>query len=132
MPCRSDYMEPNAAEIASKEVCNHLVYVLSALHQVVPQTVARGSTAYYGDVENADSNAALLCDTIQKMTKVEQDAIVYNGRDEHARRVASWWEQHQNADIKREKAEAAAALKQQLREAAMAKLSPEELEALKD
>ena len=132
MPCRSDYLEVNAEETFSKEVCGHLVYVFSMLHKPVPQNVARGATNYYGDLAGLDANTALLCSTIQGMSKAEQDLIVYNGRDDHARRLACWWEAHQSADLKREKAEAAELAKQQLRASAVAKLTPEELESLKD
>lgn len=132
MPCRSDYMEPRADEILSKDVCGYLVYVFASLNLPCTPQIAHGANDYYGDLPNLHNNTALLCKTIGELTEEQLETIVYDPRNRTARRLATWWENHQEADRKREKAEQAEIKRQQLRASALAKLTPEEAEALKD
>ena len=123
MPCRSDHMEPRGREIESKDVANHLVYLLTELKRPVSQAIKDAAESYYGNSEKCDEFTALLCGTIQEDGKIhEMHAIVYNGRKKKARSLADWWDCHQEHDAKREAEEA----KQAEYEAEVAALTPKQ------
>ena len=126
MGCRSDYMEATAQEVESKHVCTLLVYVLEALGKEVPVAIVKGATEYYGDTAALDANTALLCGTINGFTKKEQDRILYNGKSPAARKLADWWENHQEVDRKRLAQEAQDKKNKRLKAKALAKLTPAE------
>lgn len=105
MPCRSDYMEPNAREQESKLVCQLLAYVLMAKKTPVPKKIRDGATEYYGDPNRLDEYTDQLCTLCKEMTEAEKDSIMYNGRNANARRLADWWERHQEVDRKRSEEE---------------------------
>lgn len=106
MPCRSDYMEPNAREQESKLVCSLLKYLFHAMGETVPPRIVKAAEEMYGDVAHLDQDTAMLCSLCQEMTDEQQATYIYNGRKAEARRLADWWEHHQEADRKREKADA--------------------------
>lgn len=131
MGCRSDYMEATAQEVESKLVCQLLRYTLEALGAVVPPAVKKGANEYYGDTAALDANTAFLCNTIRGLSSDEQDRILYNGRNAEARKLADWWENHQEVDRKRLADEAREKKNKKLRASAVAKLTPAERKALK-
>ncbi len=126
MPCRSDYLEANERELESRRVCQHLRYLLKALGKNVPAAIAKAADEYYGDVENLDKNTALLC----KMCQEVDDKHIYNGRDPEARKLADWWDDHQERDRKRLAQEEADKHKAALRATALSKLTKAERDAL--
>jgi hypothetical protein len=65
------------------------------------------------------------------MTEDQLNTIVYNGRDATSRDLADWWDEHEEADRKREAKEQEQARQRALAESAMQKISREELAALK-
>lgn len=132
MGCRSDYMEATAQEAESKYVCTLLVYVLEAQGKEVPVEIVKGANEYYGDVQALDANTALLCGTIRGFTKKEQDRILYDGKNPAARKLADWWENHQEVDRQREAEEAKEKKNKKLANKAKAKLTPAELKALRE
>ena len=130
MPCRSDYMEPNPQERESKAVAQHLVYMLGALGNDIPEYVQEASRDYYGGVKNLDNMTSLLCNTIRALSPNDLETIVFDGRVSESRALADWWEYHQKADAKRKEYEQTQAQKTKLKKSGLAKLTKQEREAL--
>lgn len=123
MPCRSDYMEPQGKEIASKEVAIHLVYLLSALNERVPLTILNTSTSAYGNPDFLEPMVQTLCGLLRGLSELQLDTIVYDGRKAEARELAAWWYEHKEADAVREAREQAEAKVESLKKSGLAKLS---------
>lgn len=103
MPCRSDYMEQTNSEKRFQETAQLLVWAMEQL-DLVPPAKYRAATSYYstnvGQVED-------LCKFLRTLKQTPAfDRIVYNARDPMSRRLATWWEEHEAEDQKRERAEA--------------------------
>jgi hypothetical protein len=107
MPCDSSYMEPNQKERNSKEICEHLVYMVS---QVVPNQywipledwIKRGAKEYYGVPDRIDDLTRILCNWCKLLeTDGRWNDIIYDGRNPKARRLADWWDEHKEADKER-------------------------------
>jgi hypothetical protein len=130
MGCQSDYMEPHAQEIESQEVAKHLVYLSKSIGFPIPPYVVKAANDIYGSVENLDSMTAQLCSTIKTMYDSQKTTFLYNGRKSEARKLAEWWENHQQADIARQKEEAEKLEKARLIKSALTKLTPSEILAL--
>ncbi len=130
MPCRSDYLEPNAREIESQRVAKLLSYAFHALSMRVPVRVEAASADIYGNRDLCDAFTIQLCGLCKAMTEAEQTRIIYNAKSKDARALADWWEEHQAADAKREAEERAEAKRAKIAAAALAKLSTTEREAL--
>lgn len=129
MGCRSDYMEPNERESESVLVCQLTKYLFTALGVVVPPHVM-SSDYYYGSLATLDTDTAVLCSTIQELNKEQLDRIVYDGHNADARKLAAWWDQHQEADRKREEKEKEEKARNKTIERALKKLTLAEREAL--
>lgn len=130
MGCRSDYMEPTARENESILVCGLIKYLFGEINKPIPSHVEEAAKAVYGKVETLDADTALLCDTLQNLPKKVAQTVVYDGSKKNARRLADWWEAHQEADRKREAAKKELAKRKKLAAAAKKKLSPAERNAL--
>ena len=102
MPCRSDYMEPNQRERRLQETAQLLGYVLVETGQDVPGRVADAANNAYCTTDLVPD----LCAAIRAMDAATLERVVYNARDRRARRLADWWEEHEEADRQRELAEA--------------------------
>ena len=103
MPCRSDYMEPTAREAESKAVAEHIVYLFTELDMAkkIPTAVIDAARDTYGNKEKCDEFTALLCSTIQEHPASEIHDVIYDGTKKKSRRLADWWEHHQEVDAKR-------------------------------
>lgn len=132
MPCDSSYMERSGREKALHRTAQLYVYVLKLLGKPVPERVQHGAKDYYGhDKQGKEVDCvADLCKTINEMSPESRDKIIYNARDKMARKLADWWEEHQEADRQREARVRAKAAKRKLKNSALSKLTPEEREAL--
>ena len=128
MPCRSDYMEPNGKERLLQETAQLLVYVRMNTNSGVKVSNKLKSSAR--DIYCHQDYVPELCDAIRSLTEEEQARIVYDGRNPDARRLADWWDKHQEADRKRLEEEYRQRQRDELRKQALAKLTPEEVEAL--
>jgi len=104
MPCRSDYLESTQREKESKRVATLLVYLFTELNQTaqITKELSDAVDNYYGEESKLDEWTALLCSTLRNLSQKEEDAIVYNARDKKSRKLATWWENHQAWDKKRE------------------------------
>ena len=59
------------------------------------------------------------------------EAVVYDGRNPEARKLADWWDHHQTADAEREAEEVHRRNNEVLLAQALSKLTPEEIAALR-
>lgn len=131
MGCRSDYLEATKSESHSKEVAEHLVYVLTHLKKEVPDYVTKAASNYYGDVNKLNTMVVELCDILTHMKDKTRNEIVYNAKDKQSRALADWWETHQEADRKRLEKEKEDVKTQKQLEAIKKKLTPSEIKLLK-
>jgi hypothetical protein len=101
MPCDGSYMNPSVRETESLLICKRIIFLFKKLNFPIPKKIVESSESLYGDLKNLDKNVALLCLVISNMTKEQVDSILYNARSKESRDLANWWEEHQEADIKR-------------------------------
>lgn len=131
MGCRSDYLEATQSENHSKEVAQHLVYVLTHLKKEVPDYVTKAANNYYGDTNKLHTMVVELCDILTHMKDKTLNEIVYNAKDKQSRALADWWETHQEADRKRIEKEKADVKTQKKLDEIKKKLTPAEIKMIK-
>ena len=132
MPCRSDYLEPNAREKESAEIMKIISWLFPKLGKKTPLFVHQNVNSRYGLPGECDNLTKLLCSTIREMTEDQLDKFVYNGRDRDARELADWWDNHKEVDRKREQREAREVELEILGKTTRDKLSADEFHALLD
>jgi hypothetical protein len=130
MPCRSDYLEPSGQELESKRVCDLIIYLGESVGGEIPAWIREAAEDYYGNVERLDEATKILCARIRLLDEGQMEQLVYNGRSKQARRLAGWWERHQEWDARRVKEERETRKRIVTRERALRKLTPAEIEAL--
>jgi hypothetical protein len=111
MPCRSDYMEQTNSEKRFQETAKLLVWAWSKYfdHQIPERYRAAAENYYAGNVGQVEELCKLLREAKTRTPRVFNDVLVYNARDPNSRKLATWWEEHEAEDQKRERAEAQAA-----------------------
>lgn len=97
MPCRSDYMEPNQRERLLQETAQLYGYLLVETNQRVPGPVADAANNLYC----ATDFVSHLCAAIRSMDSDTLKRVVYNPYCKTSRRLADWWERHEEADRQR-------------------------------
>lgn len=130
MPCKSDYLEPTQRERQLQLAAQLYQWVLAQEGCVA---AARVKAAAH-DPYCKDDFVPELCTLLRNMPKDRREALVYNAHDPMARKLADWWEEHQKADTLREEHEARMAESKRmakLKEQALAKLTEEEIAALR-
>lgn len=80
------------------------------------------STRSYEDTARVNLNARVACSALSLLTEAQVRKLPLESQ--------IWWNAHQEADRIREAREAEARHKQELRDSARAKLSPDEIKAL--
>lgn len=105
MPCKSDHMEPTRQESESRRVAKLIIYSMTALGLIIPHWVEKIADHYYGDRSRVHELTRMLCSLCKQLNPEEQERIIYDGHNENARRLATWWEHHQEVDRKREEDE---------------------------
>lgn len=130
MPCQSDYLKASGGEQESQRVCKCLVYLYNRLKRDVPAWIKKASKSYYGNVDRLDEATKLLCECLRGLNSKETEKFVYDGHHKKARRLAAWWERHQEWDRRRVKEEEDARNKVILKGRALKKLTVEEIDAL--
>lgn len=101
MPCNASYMEPNRKEQNSQEVAKFLVYAMEYLGKKVPKLLKDAAKSSYGNPSELDNFTEQLCTLINNLNEEDKEFIVYNAHSKTSRRLADWWEAHEEADAKR-------------------------------
>ncbi len=98
MACRYD--GPNQLEEESREVAKHLVRLSKFKLIKVDKEIREASKSTFGCRDKIHEFTELLCTTLRNMPENVQEVVIYNGRDPEARKLADWWDKHQEADRK--------------------------------
>ena len=130
MPCQSDYLAPSGQELESKRVCSHIVYLYKKIGKDIPSWITEASLEYYGNLNRIDEATKLLCECLRSLLEEEIEKFVYDAHSPEARKLAGWWERHQEWDKRRVQEEKETRKRIILKERALKKLSNEEMEAL--
>ena len=133
MPCNCDYLEPTNKERKLREAAQLFVWLAPQVGAKIPDGVRYQARNTYGQnrLRNPECIVPDLCELVKSLTPKQLDEYVYNGRNKDARRLADWWEEHKEADkqrIAREKQEQDG---KALAKKAAAKLTDEELAAVR-
>ncbi len=127
MPCNSDYLEPTEREQELRRAARLLIFALEAQGREAPDWARSEAENLYAKDERSVTS---LCALIKSMGEPERDRIVYDAKSKASRDLADWWEEHQEADRRREEREAAEARREADRRSALGKLTEEEKAAL--
>jgi hypothetical protein len=131
MPCNCDHLNPTTLEIEIARAARLLNFVRSKVRLVPSKLATENSDPNrYPTKETGDIITEQLCTLLGKMSKGQQEKIVYNAHDAVSRDLASWWAAHQAADKAREEQERAVKAKKKLREQGLSKLTKKERDAL--
>lgn len=101
MPCRSDYMEPNAKEQANRRAAKLLVWAKTKLGKTVPEYAKKAAADAYGN--GGDRATPELCALLRSMhsgrrlTFLRDNSMCAEGRD-----LIDWWQAHEQSDAARE------------------------------
>ena len=123
-------MEPTAREVQTKHEATLLRYVYNELTISVPDKVVKISIDNYPSRDDGDYIARNLCGTLTRLSPERLDEVVYEARKPMARQLADWWECHQEADRRRERAVEIKKKTKKLRKQALKKLTKKEIDAL--
>lgn len=126
MGCNSDYLNQTNREAELQLAASLYAYVLGQLKQAVPEDVKEAARDYYCKADFV----APLCEVLRSLPEGKRDAIVYKTKDATARKLATWWEAHLEADRERTASERAAKRAKSLRASGLAKLTLAEKRAL--
>ncbi len=127
MPCNSDYLEPTEREQELRRAARLLIFALEAQGREAPDWARSEAENLYAKDERSVTS---LCALIKSMGEPERDRIVYDAKSKASRDLADWWEEHQEADRRREEREAAEARREADRRSALGKITEEEKAAL--
>lgn len=130
MPCQSDYMAASGHELESQRVCGLITCLWDKMGKDVPEWIVKAAGDYYGNVSRLDEATRILCETFRGLTTPQTEQFVYNAHDKESRKLADWWERHQEWDVRRKAEEEASRRKIMLKDRAIQKLTVEEREAL--
>lgn len=127
MPCNSDYLAPNHREQLLQETAQHLLYLrVSMGDDFISDNLRRSAKDIYCNTDYV----AELCEAIRNLSEEDLNRVVYDGRNPQARKLADWWDKHQEADRKRIQQEQMEIEREQLKKSALAKLTAAERWAL--
>jgi len=104
MGCNSEYMNPTQKEANSKHVASLLVYVQEQLDGNAVQEYSAAANSIYGNIHLLDEMTAELCHALKLVVDGDEETynrIVYDAKNPMSRKLADWWEQHVEADLKR-------------------------------
>jgi len=130
MPCNSDYMAASGQELESKRVCECIVYLHRSIGRNVPKWIQLAADDYYGNVGRIDEATKILCESCRGLDTCQANVYIYDGRNSKARKLADWFDRHQEWDERRVAEEDEMRAKIMLKERALKKLTTEEMEAL--
>jgi hypothetical protein len=130
MPCQSDYLEASGQELESSRVCSLIRYLYKRIQKETPKWITKAANDYYGNVNRLDEATKILCENLRKLTESEMEKFVYDAHNKEARKLASWWERHQEWDKRRVAEENEIRRKIMLKDRALKKLTVSEIKAL--
>ncbi len=130
MPCNSDHCRQSGTELESKRVCENIIYLYGKISKKVPKWIEKTVSNYHGNVSRLDEATKDLCYCCRGLTPNETKEYIYNARNERSRKLASWWERHQEWDKRRVKEEEKERAKDAVCQKAMQKLTVAEVKAL--
>jgi hypothetical protein len=123
-------MQPSGQELESRRVCESLAFVLTQTGQEVPEWITIAAADYYGNVRRLDEATAMLCNECRCLQGTDRERILYDAHSKDSRRLADWFERHQEWDKRRVAEETESRRKIMLKDRAIQKLSVEERDAL--
>ncbi len=127
MPCRDDYPEPSELNRRLQVAAKCIRYLNKQLSVKTPKWIREQSKESFA---HDDRLVPLLCAMVKELTKKQKKELIYNGYDKKARRLADWWEEHEEADRRRIKIGKKEKQMKVARKTALSKLSGIEREAL--
>ena len=127
MPCNSDYMEPTGKERQLQRTAKLIIFLRHKTGQPIESWIHSAAENCYCSREDL---VPILCADIKALTPSQEEQIVYDAHNKSSRDLASWWEEHQKADRARIREEQKQKRLMQVKQKALAKLSPEERRAL--
>ena len=130
MPCQSDYLAQSGQELESIRVCELILYIFACYGKDCPKWINETACNYYGNVSRLDEATTILCALCREMSEQEKTKFMYDGRNECARKLASWFERHEAWDNRRVAEENEAIKTATTRTRALKKLTVEEMKAL--
>ena len=130
MPCKSDYLEATGIELESIRVCKLIIYLYTCIDRKIPQWVLTASKSNYGNVNRLNEATKDLCCCCRGLNPKQVEAFIYNAHSKEGRKLAGWWERHQEWDERRIKEEEEENKQKQLRAEGIDKLTTQEMRAL--
>lgn len=127
MPCNSDYLNPTQRELEMREAAILLVWACQQIGRIPPGFAVKEAKNIYAKDERSVTELYAL---LRALSQHDIELLVYNARDKMSRKLADWWEDHQEADRKREKKERDAVQRRIAASRGLAKLSDDEKIAL--
>jgi len=94
MPCNSSHLEPRFKETESRKIATFIAYIHEQTRDKTPDNILAASESVYGNESLLDSMTTELC----ALCKSIDPSIIYNAHNRTARKLANWWEDHQEVD----------------------------------
>lgn len=125
-----DYTEPTMEQEESRHICQHIEYVYGCTSTALPNWVHDAARDEFGDVGRLKQAKNMLVKCLKNLFEDDLEALVYDAHKWDSRKLADWWEKYLEQE-KREDAEREQEQKDALlRESALKKLTPDEIDAL--
>jgi|SRR6185369_6118853 len=131
MPCTSEGYDrtPSQLQYEIRRAAGFLAYVKGFLGMENQYEIVISQSEFPS--EKNKEMIAELCGLIGGLEEKDFNDIVYDPRSKQSRRLADWWEEHQEKDRQREARERKAQRIAELRISGLSKLTDEEIAALK-
>lgn len=101
MPCNSDYLEPTQFEQKVQRTAQLLEYVISKCELPDDRRTNLIASNIYPLKSDGDYVVSKLCGILSSFDDETMERIVYDAHCKVCRELATWWEEHQEADKKR-------------------------------
>ena len=106
MPCQSDFPQCNCADdtrrLGMKLELERISYCMAYLYEKIGREMPDWlSDPYQHNTTCLDEATAMLCEACRSLTPEEVQSIIYNPDNSTAKRLAAWWERHQEWDARR-------------------------------
>lgn len=125
-----EYIEPSEDQEESRLICQHIEYVYEYIQYPMPNWVHDAARDEFGDVGRLKQAKNMLVKCLKNLFEDDLEALVYDAHKWDSRKLADWWEKYLEQE-KREDAEREQEQKDALlRESALKKLTPDEIDAL--